>query len=182
MAQNKAIGIAVGIAIMVGSFLTVFGSSLKNLSPKENSTLTVVVSSPTASTTPTPTPAPIETTPATPATTSTGSTTSASHESTKPVATPVTSPTTTPVTTPAPTEPAYTLATVSQHDSATTCWSAINGYVYDLTTWVNDHPGGRSAILMICGKDGSPLFNMQHGGQRSPASILASFEIGLLQV
>ena len=74
----------------------------------------------------------------------------------------------------------YTMAEVQKHNSATTCWSAINGSVYDLTSWVNSHPGGRAAILMICGKDGSPLFNSQHGGSNRVASILAKFEIGAL--
>lgn len=76
---------------------------------------------------------------------------------------------------------AYTFADVSNHNSATSCWSAVNGNVYDLTSWVNAHPGGRAAILMICGKDGSPLFNTQHGGEGKPASILAKYKIGSLK-
>ncbi len=75
----------------------------------------------------------------------------------------------------------YTMAQIATHDSATSCWSAINGNVYNLTTWVDRHPGGRAAILMICGKDGSPLFNMQHGGQSKPTNILATFKIGSLK-
>lgn len=75
----------------------------------------------------------------------------------------------------------YSLSDISSHDSATSCYSAINGSVYDLTDWVDSHPGGRMAILMICGKDGSPLFNMQHGGQSKPAEILATFKIGSLK-
>ncbi len=74
----------------------------------------------------------------------------------------------------------YTLVDVATHNSATSCWSAINGSVYDLTGWVNSHPGGKAAILMICGKDGSPLFDAQHGKDRKPATILAKFKIGTL--
>jgi hypothetical protein len=40
--------------------------------------------------------------------------------------------------------------------------------------------GGRAAILMICGKDGSPLFNSQHSGSGRVANILATFKIGAL--
>ena len=74
----------------------------------------------------------------------------------------------------------YTLADVAVHNSVTSCWSAIDGNVYDLTNWVNSHPGGKAAILMICGKDGSPMFESQHGGERKPASILAKYKVGAL--
>ena len=74
----------------------------------------------------------------------------------------------------------YTLADVAIHNSGASCWSAINGGVYDLTSWINQHPGGPQAILSICGKDGSSAFNAQHGGQNRPANELAGFEIGTL--
>lgn len=83
-------------------------------------------------------------------------------------------------TPPPPPQNGYTLTDVSSHNSASSCWSAINGKVYDLTAWVNSHPGGKPAILMICGKDGSPLFNTQHGGASRPQSILSDYFIGLL--
>lgn len=92
---------------------------------------------------------------------------------------PTTSPT--PNTTATTTVSGYTLAEVAAHDSAASCWSAVNGSVYDLTGWVNQHPGGKAAILMICGKDGSPLFNMQHGGEGRPASILAKYRLSALR-
>lgn len=74
----------------------------------------------------------------------------------------------------------YTLAQVAQHSTAQSCWTAINGGVYNVTSWINQHPGGPEAILSICGKDGSAAFNGQHGGQARPASELASFKIGTL--
>src|SRR4051812_31804730 len=75
----------------------------------------------------------------------------------------------------------YTLDEVSKHPNATSCWSAINGGVYDLTDWIAKHPGGSEAILSICGKDGSEAFNAQHGGQQKQADILATFKIGELK-
>ncbi len=74
----------------------------------------------------------------------------------------------------------YTRAQVAQHNSATSCWTAINGKVYDLTNWIDQHPGGSETILSICGIDGSATFNAQHGGQAQPAQELASFYIGNL--
>ena len=69
---------------------------------------------------------------------------------------------------------------VTTHNSRTSCWSAINGSVYDLTSWIPNHPGGEQAILSICGKDGSSTFNAKHGGQAKQLNILMGFKIGVL--
>lgn len=82
---------------------------------------------------------------------------------------------------PQPASSGYTLADVAQHNSASSCWTAINGNVYDVTNWINQHPGGPQRILNLCGTDGSSAFNNQHGGQARPESELATFLIGKLQ-
>lgn len=74
----------------------------------------------------------------------------------------------------------YTLATVAEHATAESCWSAVNGNVYDLTKWIPLHPGGEAKIKMICGKDGSAAFTGQHGGQEKPETTLATYKIGVL--
>lgn len=117
---------------------------------------------------------------ASPATDYTASPTSAPSESINPGntnPTPVTAPTPTGGTS---TPGAYTLADVAKHASGSSCWTAINGNVYDLTTWISEHPGGPQRILSICGIDGSSAFNAQHGGDPRVASILASMKIGTL--
>lgn len=73
-----------------------------------------------------------------------------------------------------------TLADIAKHSDAQSCWSAINGNVYDLTSWIPQHPGGPQAILSICGIDGSGAFNAMHGGRPRQAMILAGFKIGTL--
>lgn len=81
--------------------------------------------------------------------------------------------------TPAPTGPRVISSTeVAGHNSRTSCWSTINGKVYDLTSWIPEHPGGEEAILELCGNDGSAKFNGQHGGAVRQATILAGFKIG----
>lgn len=75
---------------------------------------------------------------------------------------------------------AFTLAQVAEHNSRMSCWSAINGGVYDLTSWIPNHPGGEYAILQICGIDGSEKYNGKHGNSRRPAVFLAGFKIGTL--
>ena len=74
----------------------------------------------------------------------------------------------------------FTLAEVATHSGASSCWTVINGSVYDLTKWIAQHPGGEGAILSICGQDGSDAFNNQHGGQGRPEQVLATFRIGAL--
>lgn len=73
-----------------------------------------------------------------------------------------------------------TMTVVAQHSSRTDCWSAINGSVYDLTSWIPKHPGGEGAIVQLCGKDGSAKFNGQHGGDSGKAKILTGFKVGAL--
>jgi cytochrome b involved in lipid metabolism len=77
-------------------------------------------------------------------------------------------------------EVTFTMTDVAKHGSAESCYSAINGGVYDLTNWIDKHPGGSKAILSLCGKDGSDSFNGKHGGQARPMSELANFKIGIL--
>ncbi len=75
----------------------------------------------------------------------------------------------------------YTAAEVALHTSTQSCWSIVNGKVYDLTSWISRHPGGSGAIKQMCGIDGSAGFNGQHGGQGRPEQELASFYIGVLK-
>lgn len=74
----------------------------------------------------------------------------------------------------------FTMAQVKQHASASSCWTAIDGKVYDLTSWINQHPGGPARILSLCGTDGTAAFHAQHGTQTRPNSVLAGFYIGKL--
>ena len=74
----------------------------------------------------------------------------------------------------------YTLAQVKANNSRQSCWTIIDNYVYDLTRWINSHPGGASAILSLCGVDGSAAFNAQHENQSKPAVRLDSYKLGPL--
>ena len=75
----------------------------------------------------------------------------------------------------------YTLKEIAQHKDSKSCWSAIDGNVYDLTSWITQHPGGAGVIKGMCGKDGTAAYNSQHRGQGRPASELARFKIGSLK-
>ena len=94
-----------------------------------------------------------------------------------PAATPTPSPTPTAEVT---TQAGYTMAKVKENNSAASCWSVINGNVYNLTQWINSHPGGPSVIRGLCGVDGTSSFNGKHRGQGNPTSTLASYLLGPL--
>lgn len=78
------------------------------------------------------------------------------------------------------TQTGYTVAKVKENNSASSCWSIINGNVYNLTQWINSHPGGPSVIRGLCGVDGTSSFNGKHRGQGNPTSTLANYLLGPL--
>lgn len=69
---------------------------------------------------------------------------------------------------------------VSKHNNLNDCWSVVNNQVYNLTSYVNSHPGGVKNIEQICGKDGSVLFKNQHGSQSRPNNVLTGLLLGSL--
>lgn len=71
-----------------------------------------------------------------------------------------------------------TLTDISTHSSKDSCWSTVEGKVYDLTSFISKHPGGADAILAICGKDGSELFDGQHGMDPKAKGLLPNFYLG----
>jgi hypothetical protein len=80
----------------------------------------------------------------------------------------------------ATTQSGYTMANVQANNSETSCWSVISGNVYNLTQWINSHPGGASRIRALCGTDGTSSFNAQHAGRSTPISTLAKYLLGPL--
>jgi uncharacterized membrane protein len=74
----------------------------------------------------------------------------------------------------------HAMTEVKQHSSATSCWSVVDGEVYNLTDWIDRHPGGAKRILAMCGTDGSSAFHSQHGNTGRAATILDGYAIGKL--
>jgi hypothetical protein len=99
-----------------------------------------------------------------------------------PVVTPTPTPTPTRVVTPTPTPTitGYTMAQVRANNTARSCWTVIDDVVYDLTKWISNHPGGSSAILFLCGTDGTNAFSAQHQNQARPAIRLDTYRLGPL--
>lgn len=74
----------------------------------------------------------------------------------------------------------YTLDEVSLHNSASDCWLVINNNVYNVTSFIPKHPGGKD-IIKGCGKDATSMFNRENEHQEKNASqYLPDYLIGTL--
>lgn len=69
---------------------------------------------------------------------------------------------------------------VTLHNTASDCWVVIDGSVYQLDKYMSQHPGGKSVLTSLCGKDGSKAFANQHARQALPNSELAKLYLGAL--
>lgn len=149
--MKKTAGIIIALVIVVGAGVFLKNSNSKTPAQNETNNTYVVNTN---------------TTPAVNTSTTTTNTTT----TTKPAVT----------TTVKPKVAGYTMSDVAMHSTASSCWTIVNGSVYDVTNWINKHPGGSRAIMGMCGKDASSAFDNQHGGQARPESELANFKIGIL--
>jgi cytochrome b involved in lipid metabolism len=52
----------------------------------------------------------------------------------------------------------YTMEEIKKHNNAESLWTVLNGNVYDLTCYLDYHPGGEKKLLMGAGKDCTSLF------------------------
>ncbi|KAF2756478.1 cytochrome b5 [Pseudovirgaria hyperparasitica] len=56
----------------------------------------------------------------------------------------------------------FTIEDVLAHDKADDIWVVIDGEVFDLTSFVDEHPGGRKVLLPVAGKDATKQFRKHH--------------------
>ncbi len=79
-------------------------------------------------------------------------------------------------------KPTYGMEQLAMHNTDDDCWMAINGKVYDVTDYVDKHPGSDS-ILEGCGREATELFETRPMGSGTPHSDnarqkLDDYEIG----
>ncbi|KAL4400430.1 L-lactate dehydrogenase [Malassezia pachydermatis] len=51
---------------------------------------------------------------------------------------------------------------VAKHNTKEDCWVILSNKVYNLTEFVNEHPGGPEVLKKFAGKDGTALFDKVH--------------------
>ncbi|KAI8826786.1 putative cytochrome b5 [Fimicolochytrium jonesii] len=56
----------------------------------------------------------------------------------------------------------FTLEQVAEHKSDSSAWVIVKGKVYDVTSFLDDHPGGKKVLLKNCGKDATKQFEQFH--------------------
>ncbi|KAJ5673362.1 hypothetical protein N7507_002489 [Penicillium longicatenatum] len=59
----------------------------------------------------------------------------------------------------------YTLEDVAKHNKDGDLWVIIDGKVFDLTTYMNTHPGGKQVLLKHGGLDATRKYQKYHKPQ-----------------
>jgi len=56
----------------------------------------------------------------------------------------------------------FDAAEVAKHNTDKDCWVILGSAVYDVTKFLDDHPGGKEAIMLFAGQDATESFDMLH--------------------
>jgi cytochrome b involved in lipid metabolism len=75
----------------------------------------------------------------------------------------------------------YTLADVATHAKETDCWLVVEKKVYDVTSFIPNHPGGK-AILKGCGVDATVLFEQRPDTDKGPHPESAKTQLEKLYI
>lgn len=72
----------------------------------------------------------------------------------------------------------YTYAEVQQHRTAESCWVILYGNVYDVTSFLPDHPGGSKIILQLAGTEATEEYDPIHPPGTLEESLPAEAKLG----
>ena len=75
----------------------------------------------------------------------------------------------------------YSLEEIKRHNSTESAWCIYKNGVYDITTYINEHPGGADHLLEAVGGDLTAAFDDQ-GHSDDALKILNKFKIGELRM
>jgi 4-hydroxysphinganine ceramide fatty acyl 2-hydroxylase len=78
----------------------------------------------------------------------------------------------------------YTAEDVASHKTESNCWLSRRGKVYNVSRFINDHPGGDDIILKYAGKDVNGVMagkdGESHEHSESAYDMLDEYQIGRL--
>ncbi|KAJ3387986.1 hypothetical protein HDU92_001701 [Lobulomyces angularis] len=77
--------------------------------------------------------------------------------------------------------PSYTWKQVSTHCTRESCWVIYEDSVFDVTPFLEKHPGGVDLLLLGGGRDTTNLIPSYHWWTDKPQEILKKFKIGKLE-
>ncbi|TPX37119.1 hypothetical protein SmJEL517_g00967 [Synchytrium microbalum] len=74
----------------------------------------------------------------------------------------------------------YSTAEIARHNTEKDCWIIVNGKVFDVTSFLDDHPGGKKILVKVAGTDASKQFAQFHNPSvlESHAAKLLVGEVG----
>lgn len=75
--------------------------------------------------------------------------------------------------------PEYSLDTVKNHDDPDDCWVAIDGKVYNFTSYIDNHEDDSADLQDLCGSDGSDEYDDIDDDDKP--NSLTSYKIGTLE-
>lgn len=58
----------------------------------------------------------------------------------------------------------FSSADVASHNHEGSAWVVVDSKVYDVTEWLDAHPGGKALLLAFAGRDCTDEFTAMHGG------------------
>ncbi|XP_059315988.1 cytochrome b5 [Lycium ferocissimum] len=73
----------------------------------------------------------------------------------------------------------FTMEETSLHNTKDDCWVVIDGKVYDVSTYLDEHPGGDGVLLDATGKDATDEFE-DAGHSKDARELMEKFFIGEL--
>ncbi|KAF5810413.1 putative cytochrome b5-like heme/steroid binding domain, cytochrome b5, heme-binding protein [Helianthus annuus] len=71
----------------------------------------------------------------------------------------------------------YNLKEVAEHNTPKDCWLIVHGKVYDVTKFLEDHPGGDDVLLSATGKDATDDFE-DVGHSSTAKAMMDEFYVG----
>lgn len=77
----------------------------------------------------------------------------------------------------------YTVDHIQTHDSINDCWYILyDGRVWDVTFYLDKHPGGKAVMLGACGTDAQTMYESiaAHTGLKMVVGEAGEFEVGIV--
>lgn len=73
----------------------------------------------------------------------------------------------------------FSLSEIAEHNKSDSCWMVIHDKVYDVTKFLDEHPGGEEVLLDAGGVDGTESFE-DVGHSTDAREMMADYYIGEL--
>ncbi|WOK99684.1 cytochrome b5 [Canna indica] len=73
----------------------------------------------------------------------------------------------------------YSMREAAEHNNREDCWVVVDGKVYDVTSYLDEHPGGDDTLLSAAGRDSTEDFE-DAGHSKDARELMKNYYIGEL--